>query len=853
MIPSATYRLQFRNGVTFDTAIDLIAHLQNLGISHLYASPIFAAVEGSTHGYDVVDPNVIDPAIGGREGFERMSSRLKEAGLNLILDIVPNHMAASVENAWWRDVLRHGEHSPYARHFDIDWSNKLTLPVLGKDLGPAIAANEVRLVRDPRDRSLAVAYFETMFPISDETAAMVSAMVNRDDSKLDEISSRPEKMQALLAAQHWMLMNYKEAASNLSYRRFFEVAGLVGMKVEDERVFQDTHRLILDLVEAGRVQGLRIDHVDGLADPTGYLDTLRDAVGPQTYITVEKILGPSEWLPTSWPVSGTTGYEFISALSDLYIDDDGVKTLQNAYAAIAPERADFQRELRKAKREMVERNFAGEVDRLVNLASATGTGIDPAALLEAIREMLIAFPVYRTYGFEGKLSAQDSQVLHKVVDDARRMTRHGNGVDLIEKIVLGELKGDAAFEFRVRFQQLSGPVMAKALEDTLFYRFNRLIAANEVGGEPDKAADGVSAFHSNMMIRSKTRTAALSATATHDTKRGEDARARLYTLSEAPSRWLEGVSRWREMNRSALATLPDGIAPESNVEWMLYQALAGVWMEGGADEQSTNFRERFVGYAEKAVREAKLRTEWAGPNENYEKAVLAYADRLVSPENKVFLDDFSRTIGPFIDAGFINSLSQTLIKLTAPGVPDIYQGTESLDFSLVDPDNRRPVDFAALAALAADGGDKLDAETKLIEVRRQKAQMIRKVVNFRRRNAELFNVGIYLPMEAFGRRRDNVVAFARILDGKLAITAAPRMVYGHVLPQTLQLPQEFWEDTVLRLPEMFRSPVRDILSNQVWTADEIPLWEIFRDSPVGLIINESETGYVRDLMQQTRH
>ena len=389
-------------------------------------------------------------------------------------------------------------------------------------------------------------------------------------------------------------------------------------------------------------------------------------------------MGPSEWLPTSWPVSGTTGYEFISALSDLYIDDDGVKTLQNAYAAIAPERADFQRELRKAKREMVERNFAGEVDRLVNLASATGTGIDPAALLEAIREMLIAFPVYRTYGFEGILPAEDSQVLHKVVDDARRMTRHGNGVDLIEKIVLGELKGDAAFEFRVRFQQLSGPIMAKALEDTLFYRFNRLIAANEVGGEPEKAPGGVSAFHSKMTIRSKTQATALSATATHDTKRGEDARARLYTLSEAPSRWIEGVSRWREMNRSALATLPDGSAPESNIEWMLYQALAGVWMEGGADGQPTNLRERFVGYVEKAVREAKLRTEWAGPNENYEKAVLAYADRLVSPENKVFLDDFSRTIGPFIDAGFINSLSQTLIKLTAPGVPDIYQGTEGL-------------------------------------------------------------------------------------------------------------------------------------------------------------------------------
>jgi (1->4)-alpha-D-glucan 1-alpha-D-glucosylmutase len=840
MIPSATYRLQFRNGVTFDTAIDLIPHLQNLGISHLYASPIFAAVEGSTHGYDVVDPNKIDPAIGGREGFERMSSRLTKAGLGLILDIVPNHMAASVENAWWRDVLRHGKHSPHARYFDIDWSQKLTLPVLGKDLRAAIAANEIRLVRDPQDRSLAVAYIETVFPISDETADMVSARVIRDGSKLDEISCRPEEMETLLAAQHWTLMHYKEAASNLSYRRFFEVAGLVGMKIEDERVFQDTHRLILDLVEAGRVQGLRIDHVDGLADPTGYLGTLREAVGPGTYITVEKILGPGESLPTQWPVSGTTGYEFISALSDLYIDDDGVKTLQNAYAAIAPERADYQRELRKSKREMVERNFAGEVDSLVKLASATGAVIDPAVLLEAIREMLISFPVYRTYGFQGGLRAQDKQILHKVVDDSRRMTPHGNGVDLIEKIILGELKGDAAFEFRVRFQQLSGPVMAKALEDTLFYRFNRLIATNEVGGEPDKATGGVSAFHSEMMIRSKTRAAALSATATHDTKRGEDARARLYALSEAPSRWIAGVSRWREMNRSALATLPDGIAPESNIEWMLYQALAGVWMEGCADGQLTNLRERFIGYVEKAVREVKLRTEWAEPNQAYEKAAVAYAARLLSLENKAFLDDFSSTIGPFIDAGFINSLSQTLIKLTAPGVPDIYQGTEGLDFSLVDPDNRRPVDFAALAALAANGGDKLDAESKRIDIRRQKAQLIRSVGNLRKQNPQLFNVGIYLPIEAFGPRRDNVVAFARMLDGKFAITAAPRRVYGHVLPHTLQLPQEFWEDTVLRIPATFRSPVRDILSNHAWTGDEIPLWEIFKDSPVGLIINKSD-------------
>jgi len=839
MIPSATYRLQFRNGVTFEAAVDLIPHLQNLGISHLYASPIFTAVEGSTHGYDVVDPNEIDPAIGGREGFERMSDKLQEAGLGLILDIVPNHMAASVENAWWRDVLRFGRHSQFASHFDIDWGEKLTLPVLAQALDLVIAGNELRIVRNPHDQTLALAYFETALPLSDESVATLTAKVSDGDGALDALSKDSEQIMALLDRQHWKLTHWKSAASHLSYRRFFEVTGLVGLRVEDERPFQDSHRLVLNLVETGRVQGLRVDHVDGLADPSGYLKKLRTIVGPQTYITVEKILGPGEVLPRRWPVSGTTGYDFISALSHLYIDAVGVKTLHDAYAEIAPETADYQLGLREAKRQMVERNFAGEVDRLVNLAASTRTKINPVHLLGAIRELLIAFPVYRTYGFEGRLPDQDRQVLREVFRDARQMTAHKDSCDLIEGILLGTLGGNAGFEFRVRFQQLSGPVMAKALEDTLFYRFNRLIAANEVGGEPDRAPGGVSAFHSEMLTRMTTQAHALSATATHDTKRGEDARARLFALSEAPSQWIDAVSRWRGMNQSALAKLPDGVAPEPNIEWMLYQALTGVWTEAPDAGRPTVLRDRFVDYVRKAIREAKLRTQWSQPNEDYEEVVIAYAARLLSPENRTFLDDFTNTIRPFVDAGSVNSLSQTLIKLTAPGIPDIYQGTEGADFSLVDPDNRRPVDVSGLAALAAGDGDKSDPNVREVDIRRQKAQLIRTVVNLRKRNAELFNFGRYLPLKAFGRRKDNVVAFARMLDGKFAITLVPRLVYGHVVPQTLQLSLQFWDDTFLQMPEMGGSPARSVISNQTWTAGEIPLSEIFKDSSVALIINRS--------------
>ena len=815
-IPSATYRLQFRNGMTFDRAIALIPHLKSLSISHLYASPIFTATEGSTHGYDVTDANEIDPAIGGRAGFDRLSAALKQAGLGLILDIVPNHMAASVENTWWRDVLRHGRASAYAGHFDIDWSRKLTLPILGKPVAQALADGELRVVKDGGGETSSLAYFDTHIPLSPQSTAHPGST---------------DAIEPLLAQQPWELLYWKEASENLSYRRFFEVTGLVGVCVEKPDVFQDSHRLILELVRSGAVQGLRIDHVDGLADPAGYLEQLRQAVGPQVHITVEKILGPGERIAPEWPVAGTTGYEFITALSHLFIDGQGVERLQAAYQKADPVAADYGKGLREAKSRMVQRNFKGEVSRLVALAQSVAPGETDSELRAALHELLVAFPVYRTYGYRGGLGEQDKAILAQTVAKARTWLMGERALAVIERLILGDFHGDAAAEFRTRFQQLSGPVMAKALEDTLFYRYNRLIAANEVGGEPDHveatAAGGIETFHAAMRERLQTQPHGLTATSTHDTKRGEDARARLYALSERAEDWCLAVERWSQMNRDHVAQLPDGPAPEANIEWMLYQSLAGIWPVNFEQSALASLKDRFLAYTEKALREAKLRTDWAEPNEAYEQVVRAYAEWLVSPDNQGFVEDFDRVLQPFIAAGARNSLSQTLIKLTAPGVPDIYQGAEGVEDSLVDPDNRRTVDYAALAA--AHGGHSLAA---------RKQELIRRGLALRARHRALFDEGDYRPLDITGPGRDHVLAFARVHGEEQVLTIVPRLTAasaGRHEGDTLDI----WKDTALVLPDSMSGPWQDLQSGRVFAPGSVKVSDLLEGQDVGLLVSPS--------------
>lgn len=840
-IPTATYRIQFRNGMTFDRAAELVPYLQRLGISHLYASPVFTATADSTHGYDVTDANEIEPAIGGRAGFDRLVKALHNAGLGLILDIVPNHMAASLENPWWRDVVEHGEHSRYARHFDIDWSRRLTLPFLGDSFESALDNGEIAVKPDPKTGRPAFAYYDTFYPLAPATWAGRAAGILKltDKAEIAELHER----------QPYRLMSWRDAPRDLSYRRFFEITGLAGMRVEDKVVFDDTHRLILELVHAGVADGLRVDHVDGLADPKAYLERLRQQAGPDCYITVEKILAKGEHLPADWPIAGTTGYEFIASLSEVLVDDDNIAVLRKAYDNVVGKPVDMKTELRAAKLLMVDRNFAGEFTRLLMIAMAIagteGVKLDEQAARPALRELLVAIPVYRTYGTAQGLTPADQNLLQKVAEKVKTGANAPDceALDFLIRVLAGDVaktvSGDAA-AFRTRFQQLTGPLMAKSVEDTLFFRQNMELALNEVGAEPMPRTFSLDRFHAEMKTRFERQPDALSGTSTHDTKRGEDARARLYTLTEAPERWDECVARWRRMNQAKVTVLDDGPAPRPAVAWMLYQALAGVWPVTLRPEDEAGLQaleERFLAFVEKALREAKQRTNWVDNNDAYEKTVLDYASHLLSPANQTFLRDFSSSLQPFIHAGLVNSLTQTVIKLTAPGVPDIYQGSEALNFSLVDPDNRREPDFAALARLL-DEDETSNSSTEESWLSGQlKQHVIARLLRFRQQQPTLFRQGDYLPLAATGNRAENVIAFARAQGDDALIVIAPRLVFEALHGSFVWPHTERWAQMEIPLPQRLANRhYRDILSGEdCFLTDRINLASIDCCSPVILI------------------
>jgi (1->4)-alpha-D-glucan 1-alpha-D-glucosylmutase len=822
-VPIATYRLQFRNGMTFDKAAGLIPYWKALGISHLYASPIFAATKGSTHGYDVTDPNAFDEALGGRAGFDRLAHALKAAGIGLILDIVPNHMAASLENRWWRSVVEWGEQSPFVDYYDIDWSRPLTIAELGKTFDEALADGEIAIRLDETSGSLAFGYYENNIPLHPASYGDVLAQAPGElggkiaalaaSATPDEDEAFHETMKTLMAsasrqdrdaldaalsglpaqtvtethgAQAYRLVHWKTAASDLSYRRFFEVAGLAGLRVEDAHVFDASHRLVLDLVRDGTVDGLRIDHVDGLADPKAYLQTLRDAVGPDVYLVVEKIIEEEERVAPDWPIAGTTGYEFIASLAHLFVDHKQAHALDDAYQAFVGGK-DYAAILNDAKQLMLDRNFEGEIKRLVALAeAATGPAgsaqeLRAGDIAAALKALITAFPVYRTYGTHEALAEADAKILNAAAGVARKdlSSTASAALDAIVKVLEGPADGDA-FEFRSRFQQVTGPVMAKAMEDTAFYRYHRLLALNEVGGNPAEEDMSVAHFHEAMIRRAAEQPHGTTTTSTHDTKRGEDARARLYAISEAPDVWAKAVSRWHQMNADLVTTLEDGPAPEPAVEWALYQALAGSWEDtiDPADAASLDgFKERFSAYIEKMLREAKERSDWSEINEDYEGAVQAFAACLLSPDRREFLDDFRKTLEPFAKAGLINGLTQTLVKMTAPGVPDVYQGSERADFSLVDPDNRRMPDYDAMSALLkAAEGRPLDAtalSADNLSSGQAKVAMMARLIAARHAARDVFDNGDYLPLSVSGPQADAVVAFARRKGKQAAIVIAP--------------------------------------------------------------------------------
>ncbi len=880
-LPNSTYRIQFRDGMTFDHARNIIPYLVRLGISHLYASPIFTATKGSTHGYDVTDANEIDPSIGGQQGFDRLSAALREAGIGLLVDIVPNHMAASLENTWWRSVVEWGAESPFSQHFDIDWSRKLTLPILGKPLAEALKAGELKLAVDGDVGTLAIAYYDQLLPLDPRTYAdALSRLDGNAVAKLMAIASNAEPrqeaefhkavrallsesaaeitkalgegssdaafIQTVLEAQPWRLLYWKDAPRELSYRRFFEVTGLVGLRVEDPLVFEDAHRLTLELVRSGAVDGLRLDHIDGLADPAGYLARLRGAVGDETYIVIEKILAEGETLPKAWPISGTTGYEFITTLPEVLVKSSGMADITDSYRRTAEGAPEFAEGALAVKATLARKNFAVETNNLlkllVNAGERMGHPLSLSALEPALVSLLVACPVYRTYGTKGKLDQSDVNMWGTIVATAansRAKPDHA-ALSFINEVFRGQVAPEAgadALEFRRRFQQLTGPLTAKSIEDTMFYRYNRLIGLNEVGGEPAADTFGLDRFHHEMANRAQTQPGGLSATSTHDTKRGEDGRARLYALSEAPKAWLDGFARWREMNAAAVTTLAKGAAPEPQVEWMLYQALAGAWPADLAPEAPVpaDLPERFLAYVEKALREAKQRTNWGEEDAAYEDAVKAYASHLLAAENSAFLQDFRRTLQPFVRAGLFNGLTQTLIKLVAPGIPDIYQGAEQLDLSLVDPDNRRLPDYARLDKDLSANVQACDETALARGIVKQ--QLVAKGLALRNAEPALFAEGSYEPLTVTGERADNAVAFLRRHGNKLVVAIAPSLVCG--LGEAEWPCGDYWGDTAIFLPDARVSTMRNAIDGRaVDAAQPLKLSALLRTSPLALLVSE---------------
>jgi (1->4)-alpha-D-glucan 1-alpha-D-glucosylmutase len=795
-LPRATMRLQFHRGFTFADARSLAPYFASLGISHIYASPIMTARPGSPHGYDVVDPTRINPELGGEAELLRLVEELRRHELGLIVDIVPNHMAVGSGNRWWMDVLARGRGSRYAKYFDIDWEppnsdlrGKLLLPVLGRPYGEALESGEITLARGDDASAFIVRYFEHAFPIAAGDLAADAALGDFDPAA----PQGRARLHELLERQHYRLAWWRLANDAINWRRFFDINELAALRVEDDEVFEAVHATALRLYGDGVIDGLRIDHIDGLSQPEAYcrklrarlsaLDEKRPAHAPPgpAYLVVEKILARDEALPKTWLTDGTTGYDFMDQVSALQHDPAGERPLTALWHRVSGRPADFAAEEELARRQILERSFSAQRDSVVESlyaiaqSSLVTRDCSRAAIRRALAEILAHFPVYRIYARVDRVSPSDRAVLAQAVGRARQtclpgdrwlVTRLGEWLSG-ERLALDVLQNRAL----ARFQQLSAPLCAKAVEDTAFYRYGRLISRNDVGFDARQFACSAAEFHRKMTARATDFPHAMLATATHDHKRGEDVRARLAVLSELPQEWSQAVERWIALAAPHCTSDKSGAMPSPGDLAIAFQTIVGAWpLDLRLEDRPAldAYCRRIVGWQQKALREAKLHSDWSEPNETYERAAAAFVAWLFAGRSALLeeIAAFAHRIAP---AGAANGLAQILLKLTAPGVADTYQGTEYWDLSLVDPDNRSAVDFAVrqksqdaalgdgLAAAWPDG--------------RLKQFLIKRVLDLRKELPALFSEGIYQPLETTGPMAAHVVALARYRQDSAAIVA----------------------------------------------------------------------------------
>ncbi|HEY2804734.1 MAG TPA: malto-oligosyltrehalose synthase [Gemmatimonadales bacterium] len=822
----ATYRIQLHAGFGFDDAAAILDYLAALGISHVYTSPYLQAAAGSTHGYDVVDHSRVNEELGGAAAHRRFVDAVKAAGLGHIVDVVPNHMAiAGRSNAWWWDVLEKGPASAYARYFDVDWEapeerlrNVVLLPVLGDQYGRVLEAGEIRLWRE--GAAFTIRYHEHVFPVAPDSldALFARAGVSRAeiaarhpralaavDVVIDDVNGTSDRLDELLELQHYRLAWWQAAQRDLGYRRFFDVNSLIGLCAEDETVFRDTHRLVLGWVREGVVDGLRIDHPDGLKDPEVYLRRLQGHC-PKCYVVVEKILGAGERLPETWPVAGTTGYDFLNLVGGLFVDPAAEAPLTALYGSFTGETVEFKTAAREKKLLVLREVLGSDVGRLaellLNVCERHRRHRDYTRhhLTEVLRELLACFPVYRTYArpVAKQISDDDRRYIEEAARRARgfRPDLDGTLIDFVVQILTLNVAGQLESEFVLRFQQLCAPAMAKGVEDTAFYTWNRFIALNEVGGDPSRFGVSPEDFHAAMIAAQARYPETMVTTDTHDAKRGEDVRARLSVLSQLPDAWTAAVREWSAMNERHRV----GDTPDRNTEYFLYQTLAGAWPIGA---------ERLLPYMEKAIREAKVHTSWTSPDEGYESAVRGFCDAVLKDES--FVASLERFVGELATQGRTVSLAQTILKLTVPGIPDVYQGTELWAQPLVDPDNRRPVDYAKRRGLLATLDGAAAAEVLAhADAGLPKLWLIRRSLGARARHARAFGPeGQYMPLAAKGPDAECVVAFAR---GGEAITIVPRLSLRRTFEgTTVELPPGPWCDELSGQRRQGVVPVGELL------------------------------------------
>lgn len=917
-VPGSTYRLQLWKEFTFADAEKLVPYLRDLGITHCYCSPILMSAPGSTHGYDVNDYRRIDPELGGSTGYENFVRALREHGMGVVLDFVPNHMGISgTFNPWWHDVLERGRHSPYAAFFDIQWYDQLSglsrvlVPILDRHYGVALeeGAFSVRYV----DGALGVAYGDTVFPLRPEsyvgilTAAsgraektesrealkemaddfrafprMTHALPAEDEKRVTERLAALKKrlaeivtsdatakqaldatlatyhgragdehsfdaLDSLLSEQHYRITRWKTGAHEINYRRFFAIDTLIGLRMENARVFADSHALLARLLRDDKVNGVRIDHIDGLRDPQEYLDRVAGMIGPKRYLTVEKILADNEELVSGWPVHGTTGYDFVRQIGDVLVDPTAESKITEIYQRFTGDLRSFEEIVAAEKRMILDEMFANAVHQLAHeladliMSDRRWRDLTRRELLVAIREIMAELGVYRTYRrLSADCSAEDRRAIEAACARAIRVNPRldSEAFVFVRAVLVGDYPAaDAELGHRravwgwvMTFQQYTGAVMAKAVEDTSFYVYNRFVALNEVGGNPAVFGTDLAPFHAANRRRVSMQPHSQLASSTHDTKWSEDARGRLYALSEVFSEWADWVAEWGALNREFKTAVDAVFAPDPIEEFQFYQALLAAW-PAGRFEPDDAFRERMRNYFRKAINEAKRHTTWLHPNEPWLKAADHFVDSVLSPDTGArFLASFRPRVHRLAHLGMLNSLVLLTLKTTCPGVPDFYQGSERWDLSVVDPDNRRPVDWSALAQLGA--GVKEKPWPELLSGWADggiKWRVTRDLLRFRREHAALFQAGDYTELAVNGAFANRVIAFSRRYGGERVAVLVPRLAASLGVPPLGLV----WEDTTVTLGE--GAAWMNVFTGRQYRGGAARVADVFTELPIAVL------------------